>query len=684
MERPFPAYRGDDPYTFVCYSHTDADLVYPELVWLTKQNCNIWYDEGIAPGQEWTEELAQAIKGASHFLYFVSPDSIQSRNCRDEVNFALENDQHLVSVHLTETQLTDGLRLSIGLTQAILKHELEESNYQEKLLTALKPESQDATFESSLPIETSIAVPLVIQEPKTTGWKKAARIGLGLVAAVILAVGLFVYSVYEDATTTFSVAVLPFANMSSDEEAGFFARGLSENILDKLAQRVRDRGYPLGKLKVASRTGSFQFADKGEDLSVIAETLNVAYVLEGSVQRIGDGLHITTQLIRAEDNFHVWSKSYERDFAGGFKVQGGVAQNIAHIAESELLHDIEKRFAFWGALANGTSTEAYGHLLNSQNQSRLIGLGEGGDWALRVQLLKKAIEADPDFGYAYEMLANAYMSGGWGSMSRQEASAEAHAAISRAIELNPDSVDSFLQLGEIYLYLDLDYANAKASFEPGLDRFPDQPAFYKGLAKIALREGRTSEALRQMATASVLHAGEERASFLNTYGWVLLVAGDYEQSLKVYTEGLNLMPVGRGRLPNLRGQIAALINLGRVEEAKPLLAEAWDLDGRLRPEAYISALVRIGEKERAERILADSQSAAHYSIARGYLALGDIDNTFKAIEAGIENQHYLMIESLRTAEWWHQIRDDPRFDDMLRLLDSKETHTERYLQDHSL
>ena len=57
MDRPFPAYKGDDPYVFVCYSHADSDLVYPELMWLKKRSCNIWYDEGITPGEEWTEEL---------------------------------------------------------------------------------------------------------------------------------------------------------------------------------------------------------------------------------------------------------------------------------------------------------------------------------------------------------------------------------------------------------------------------------------------------------------------------------------------------------------------------------------------------------------------------------------------------------------------------------------------------
>ena len=101
----------------------------------------------------------------------------------------------------------------------------------------------------------------------------------------------------------------------------------------------------------------------------------------------------------------------------------------------------------------------------------------------------------------------------------------------------------------------------------------------------------------------------------------------------------------------------------------------------MHPEKYISLFARIGERERARQILNDPQYdlVNDYYVARGYLALGEIDNTFKAMEAAIENHHVFLIESLRTAEWWDEIRDDPRFDDMLELLDSKVTHTQTYL-----
>ena len=91
MERPFPAYKGDDPYIFVSYSHKDASVVFPELSRLREQGFKLWFDEGIEAGTEWREEIAQAIRNARLFLYYVTPQSVHSENCRKEVNFAVED-----------------------------------------------------------------------------------------------------------------------------------------------------------------------------------------------------------------------------------------------------------------------------------------------------------------------------------------------------------------------------------------------------------------------------------------------------------------------------------------------------------------------------------------------------------------------------------------------------------------
>ncbi len=105
MERPFRAYKGEDPYIFVSYAHADAALVYPELVRLKAHGFNIWYDEGIEPGQTWRDEVALALTQCRVFLYFVTPRSIASSNCLKELNFSLSRERKVLSVHLEQTRL---------------------------------------------------------------------------------------------------------------------------------------------------------------------------------------------------------------------------------------------------------------------------------------------------------------------------------------------------------------------------------------------------------------------------------------------------------------------------------------------------------------------------------------------------------------------------------------------------
>ena len=104
MKKPFTAYQGDEPFVFVSYAHDDAEFVYPELVRLREQGVNIWYDEGISPGELFTNELANGIGNCETFLFFVSPSSVASRNCLNEVQFAVSRGKRLVAIHLKETQ----------------------------------------------------------------------------------------------------------------------------------------------------------------------------------------------------------------------------------------------------------------------------------------------------------------------------------------------------------------------------------------------------------------------------------------------------------------------------------------------------------------------------------------------------------------------------------------------------
>ena len=134
MDRPFPAYQGNEPYVFVSYAREDSDVVYPELRWLKDQGFNIWYDEGISPGHEWRDELAAHIEESSLFLYFVTPRSAISEHCQREVNFAIDQKKQLLVVHLEETELPSGMGMSLSSLQAIMRYGLSDQEYRFKLL----------------------------------------------------------------------------------------------------------------------------------------------------------------------------------------------------------------------------------------------------------------------------------------------------------------------------------------------------------------------------------------------------------------------------------------------------------------------------------------------------------------------------------------------------------------------
>ena len=162
MERPQPAYGGNEPYLFVTYAHVDADLVYPEIRWLQDQGFNVWWDDGISPGAVWRTEIAQAIRESSLLLFFVTPQSVQSEQCIREVNFGLDEHQRpVLAVHLVDLALPDSLSLSLSGRQAILRHGLEPEDYERKLVSAV------ATYlEQPVP---------VLDRPRAVSLRSAAR-----------------------------------------------------------------------------------------------------------------------------------------------------------------------------------------------------------------------------------------------------------------------------------------------------------------------------------------------------------------------------------------------------------------------------------------------------------------------------------------------------------------------------
>ena len=143
---PFAAYKGKERYVFISYAHKDSTEVFPIISQFNRQEYHVWYDEGIEPGIEWPEEIANALNNSSLFVVFITPNSVNSENVRNEINFALAKKTPFIAIHLSPTTLTPGLQLQIGSKQAILRYQMDEDSftrkYQYSFDTILRPEKK--------------------------------------------------------------------------------------------------------------------------------------------------------------------------------------------------------------------------------------------------------------------------------------------------------------------------------------------------------------------------------------------------------------------------------------------------------------------------------------------------------------------------------------------------------------
>jgi len=258
---------------------------------------------------------------------------------------------------------------------------------------------------------------------------------MAVVAAVVLIilVGLFSARQTSDdaapadvAVSGASVAVLPFVNMSNDKDNEYFSDGLTETLLHMLTQ------FP--DLKVAARTSSFAFKGKNIGIREIARALEVAHILEGSVQRVGDNVRITAQLIRASDGFHVWSESYDRRLDDIFGIQDEIAEKVGFALSASLLGEGGDTKV---AGVQTTDPDAYDLYLQARRERAT---NSYGGLEAAEDLLKGALLIDPDFVDAKTELASSYIQQAeTGLMDRSDAFTEVIAITDQVLATNPDN-----------------------------------------------------------------------------------------------------------------------------------------------------------------------------------------------------------------------------------------------------
>jgi TolB-like protein/class 3 adenylate cyclase/Flp pilus assembly protein TadD len=337
-----------------------------------------------------------------------------------------------------------------------------------------------------------------------------------------------------------SIAVLPFANMSRDEENEYFADGLSDELLNVLA-KVRG-------VRVASRTSAFSFKGKDIDVPTIAQKLNVANVLEGSVRKSGNRVRINAQLVQVMTDSHLWSETYDRQLDDIFAVQDDIAHSVVKELRRALRLDVEpaaeaaKVVAEVAAASKGRSENAEAYQFYLQARYHREQLTKDGT-AKAIQFYLQSINVDPSYALAWAGLSRAYADqAGQNWVPFIDGFGRAKAAALRAIELEPMLAEAHAALGWVQRAFDWDWKGAETSFNRALELAPGSALVMNAAANMLGTLGKLGEAieLTRKATASdPLNVPLHRNLALYA-----LAAGDWDEAERALTKVLDMSQQG--------------------------------------------------------------------------------------------------------------------------------------------
>src|SRR6202521_1849860 len=315
-----------------------------------------------------------------------------------------------------------------------------------------------------------------------------------------------------------SLAVIPLANLSNDPNQEYFSDGMTDALITNLAQ--------IGSLKVISRTSSMQYKQTKKSLPEIARELNVDGIVEGTVQRSGDRVRITAQLIHGPSDKHLWANSYERDARNVLFMESEIAGAIADQIQTKLTPEQEARLAS-ARPVNVKALEAY---LQGKYHLDRVGEGFGDEEGKKAaQYFQQAIDADPNFVQAYIGLANAHSGL---SLSSREDSAIRKRAAERAAELDPSSWDARVILAGIKIGR-WDWPGAEEGFRRAITLTPNNAEAHGSFAEYLDKVGRLEEGWKELQIAQELNPNPDALPSALELPQALYYRGDCDHAIEL-------------------------------------------------------------------------------------------------------------------------------------------------------
>ncbi len=425
-----------------------------------------------------------------------------------------------------------------------------------------------------------------------------------------------------------SVAVLSFDDMSPDKDQEYLCDGIAEEILNRLAK--------IQNLRVASRTSSFRFKGQPADVNSIGRQLKVATVLEGSVRKSGDQLRITTQLINAEDGYHLWSRSYDRKLEHIFAIQDDIASSVAEALEVTL------RVGPTADCCTTSDVQAYDYYLQGMHYFHRWGLR---NVSFSIDMFAKAVQIDPDYARAWAALADSYALIGMYWNASEENLADADSASMKALELLPGLAESHVSRG-LYHFANRKNREAIAEFETALRLNPELFEACYFYARVQFQRGELDLAAELFEKAERIRPDDFQApTFLRqiyrSLGREAEAKAAAQRAMKRAEEHLELYPDDTRAL-NLG--CAALIEHGDKERAMRWAERSLAIDGDNPDTLYNLAcsFALLGENDRAleclERANLRGMSIAEWAENDSDLASLHEDSRFQELMESLKDQ----------------------------------------------
>ena len=441
-----------------------------------------------------------------------------------------------------------------------------------------------------------------------------------------------------------SVAVLPFVNMSGNPENEYFSDGLSEELLNVLAK--------VSSLKVAARTSSFHFKGHTGDIADVARRLGVGSVLEGSVRQAGDRIRITTQLINAQDGYHLWSETFDRELDDIFAVQDEIAKSVVKALKVKLLGE-DRAHLNAGGTTNPEAFKAYLQGMHYRNR--------GSDEAAlhsAVESYQHAIELDPDYAQAFAGLAAAYDQLATNNFADlDQVVDQAQEAAMKSIELAPALADGYQVLANISMAYHLDNVAARKSIETALKLDPGNATVHVQHSMFCSSAGDHDASLAAARTAQALDPVSTQANqFL---GHSLYFARRYDEAISFFRHALELDP----HYPRPRYSMGMCLFMQGDPESALKEVEAEPLDW-MRVSGLAILLKKLGRTEEANAAMASLiegyRDNGLYQQAQVHAQWGDFDQSIAALNRGREigdpGVSQIVVDPLLDP-----LREDPRF-----------------------